>query len=65
MNNNIVDVIIIGAGPAGISTSLYTLRSGLSTMIIHNNNSNLKYAKNIQNYYGVFNVCGLRTFPGI
>ena len=58
MNNNIVDVIIIGAGPAGISTSLYTLRSGLSTMIIHNNNSNLKYAKNIQNYYGVFNVNG-------
>lgn len=30
------DVIIIGAGPAGISASLYTKRANLKTMIIYN-----------------------------
>lgn len=28
------DVIIIGSGPAGISTALYTKRGGLTTLII-------------------------------
>lgn len=46
------DVIIIGAGPAGISTSLYTKRANLKTMIIYQNNSNLEKAELIENYYG-------------
>ena len=29
------DVIIIGAGPAGISASLYTVRRNLKTLIIY------------------------------
>lgn len=49
------DVIIIGAGPAGISSSLYTKRAGLNTLIIHNNESILKYVKKIDNYYGFEN----------
>lgn len=46
------DVIIIGSGPAGISASLYTKRAKLNTLVIHNNDSMLKYAKKIDNYYG-------------
>ncbi len=45
------DVIIIGAGPAGISASLYTKRANLKTMIIYQNNSNLEKAELIENYY--------------
>lgn len=46
------DAVIIGAGPAGVSAALYTKRAGLNTLIIHNNESALKYAKEIENYYG-------------
>lgn len=49
------DVIIIGAGPAGISASLYTKRAGYKTLIIYNNESSLKYADKIDNYYGFEN----------
>lgn len=49
------DVIIVGAGPAGISASLYTKRAGLNILVIHNDNSMLKYAKKIDNYYGFEN----------
>ena len=49
------DVIIIGAGPAGISASIYTKRAGLKTLVIHNDNSTLKKVKKIENYYGFEN----------
>ncbi len=46
------DVIIIGAGPAGITTGLYTKRGNVKTLIIYGEESNLKKANNIENYYG-------------
>lgn len=46
------DVIIIGAGPAGISASLYTTRGNLKTLVIYNGISSLEKAKKIDNYYG-------------
>lgn len=46
------DVIIIGAGPAGISASLYTKRANLNTLVLHYGESNLQKAKMIENYYG-------------
>ena len=49
------DVIIIGAGPAGVSASLYTKRANKKTLIIHKNESNLQYAKRIENFYGFEN----------
>lgn len=49
------DVIIVGAGPAGISASLYTVRSKLKTLIIYKEKSALEKATNIQNYYGFEN----------
>lgn len=45
------DVIIVGAGPAGISTSLYTVRAGLETVVFNHNETSLSNSK-IENYYG-------------
>ena len=47
-----VDVIIIGRGPAGMSAALYTVRSNLKTLIIGRNDSKLRKADKIDNYYG-------------
>ena len=46
------DVIIIGKGPAGISTSLYARRSNLNVLVIGLDDSALLKAKVIDNYYG-------------
>ena len=46
------DVIIIGAGPAGVSASLYTKRANLNTLIIYNETSDLQKTDKIENYYG-------------
>lgn len=50
------DVIIVGKGPAGISTSLYTVRANLKTLIIGKNDSALRKTEKIENYYGFSNV---------
>ena len=47
------DIIIIGGGPAGISASLYTVRAGLSTLIIAHGKGSLEKAEKIENYYGI------------
>ena len=49
------DVIIIGGGPAGISASLYTIRANLKTLVIYQENSNVKKSDKIENYYGFNN----------
>ena len=46
------DVIIIGAGPAGISSALYTKRAGLNVLVFYYGKSNLEKAEKIENYYG-------------
>ena len=46
------DVIIIGAGPAGVSASLYTKRANLKTLILYHEESALEKTKQIENYYG-------------
>ena len=46
------DVIIIGKGPAGISAALYTKRANLSTLVIGGDESSLKKASKIENYFG-------------
>ena len=48
----IYDIIIIGAGPAGISASLYTKRANLSVCVIYSGESQLEKAHKIENYYG-------------
>ena len=46
------NVIIIGNGPAGISTALYTTRAGINTKIIGKDHGALGKASEIENYYG-------------
>ena len=46
------DVIIIGAGPAGISASIYAKRANLNVLVIYYGESNLEKATKIDNYYG-------------
>ena len=50
-----IDVIIIGAGPAGISASLYAKRANNNVLILYNGESNLEKAEKIDNYYGFEN----------
>jgi thioredoxin reductase (NADPH) len=46
------DVIIIGRGPAGLSAALYTVRSNLKTLVIGKDDSRLRKADKIDNYFG-------------
>lgn len=46
------DLIIIGAGPAGISASLYAKRANLNVLVLYHGKSNLESASQIDNYYG-------------
>ena len=46
------DVVIIGAGPAGISASLYTKRANKDVLVLYYGESNLEKAHKIDNYYG-------------
>lgn len=54
-SENMYDVIIVGAGPAWISTSLYTIRGNLKTLVIYKEKSALENASKIENYYGFKN----------
>ena len=47
-----VDLVIIGAGPAGISASLYAKRANLEVLVIYHGESNMEQAHLIDNYYG-------------
>ena len=46
------DVIIIGAGPAGVSASLYAKRANKSVLVLYHGESQLEKAHMIDNYYG-------------
>lgn len=46
------DVTIIGAGPAGISASIYAKRANLNVLVLYYGESNLEKATKIDNYYG-------------
>ncbi len=46
------DVIIIGAGPAGVSAALYAKRANKSVLVLYSGESQLEKAHMIDNYYG-------------
>lgn len=47
------NVIIIGAGPAGISAALYLARGNMNPLIIYDGSGALEKAEKIENYYGL------------
>lgn len=46
-------LIIAGAGPAGVSAALYAARLGFTPLVIHNGYGALEKAEKIENYYGL------------
>ena len=59
---DMTELIIIGAGPAGISAALYAKRANIDTRIIYLDNTSLKIAHKIDNYYGVKDLSGEELF---
>lgn len=53
--------IIIGSGPAGISASLYLVRSGIATTVVSSGKSALLKTVKIENYYGFPNAIDGQT----
>ncbi len=57
------DVLVIGAGPAGISASIYARRANKKVLVLYNSISNLEKASVIDNYYGFENgITGKELF---
>ena len=46
------NIIIIGAGPAGISAALYAARGNLTPLLLNNGIGALAKAEKIENYFG-------------
>lgn len=46
-------LIIVGAGPAGVSAALYAVRSGITPLVLHKGGGALEKAVKIENYYGL------------
>lgn len=46
-------IIIVGAGPAGISAALYAARGNMDPLVIDNGIGALEKAEKIENYYGL------------
>lgn len=47
------NIVIIGAGPAGISAALYAARGNMNPLVINNGIGALEKADKIENYYGL------------
>jgi thioredoxin reductase (NADPH) len=53
MRNFMEKIIIIGAGPAGISAALYAARANMDPLVLYNGTGGLQKAEKIENYYGL------------
>ena len=61
MEDTIYDVIIIGAGPAGLSAAVYAARGGLSFILIEKNSmggGQVITTSEVDNYLGLFHMNG-------
>ena len=51
-------MIVIGAGPCGVTAAIYAKRAGLNVLVIDGGGSALLKADKIENYYGFESVSG-------
>lgn len=56
------ELVIIGAGPAGISAALYAKRANIDVKVIYMDKSSLNMAHLIENYYGIDTISGEELF---
>ena len=63
--SEIYDVIILGAGPAGLAAGLYAGRSRLNVLIIEKgqDGGQIAITDEIENYPGQIGRRGIRTIP--
>lgn len=52
------DCVIIGKGPAGITSAIYLKRAGFNCLVIGKDGGNLAKNEKIQNYYGIEEITG-------
>lgn len=52
------DCVIIGKGPAGITSAIYLKRAGYNCLVIGKDGGNLVKSKEIENYYGINKISG-------
>ena len=59
-----IDVLIVGGGPAGLSTAIYANRAGLSVMILDKGagDCQLTKATEVENYLGFNSISGLDLY---
>lgn len=60
-NNDIIDVIIVGSGPAGLSASIYAKRAGLNVLVIEKEymgTGQIAYSDKVDNYLGIPAISG-------
>ena len=55
------DVVIVGSGPAGLTSAIYTARAGLKTLILEKSivGGQIAWTENIENYPGFEGINGL------
>ena len=59
MNDINTDILIIGAGPAGLTAAIYTARAGKKTLVLKGKaRSHLEMAHNVENYPGLDPMSG-------
>lgn len=53
-----LDIVVIGSGPAGVSAAVYLKRFNFNVAVINKGETALKTAHQIDNYYGFYGISG-------